>query len=183
MTENKQHPTDLVALVIGDLSQKGYLCFVPISQHNISFDFVVYANEKFSRIKVQYSKDGNIRGGLTPTCGFDYFGIYLTSVDRLIYPSIEFKYQKIYTQKPPYGLYYWYEDFFDLTDATDEINLLRESDQAIKNKTRPERRKVERPNEGILKGQIRALGYTGTGRIYGVSDNAIRKWENSINND
>lgn len=38
------------------------------------------------------------------------------------------------------------------------------------------RRKVERPTEEILLSQIRELGFCGTARIYGVSDNAIRKW-------
>jgi very-short-patch-repair endonuclease len=37
-------------------------------------------------------------------------------------------------------------------------------------------RKVERPDIEILKIDIKNLGYTGTGRKYGVSDNAIRKW-------
>jgi hypothetical protein len=41
---------------------------------------------------------------------------------------------------------------------------------------RPERRKVERPPYEQLLGEIAALGYSGTGRKYGVSDNAVRKW-------
>jgi hypothetical protein len=40
----------------------------------------------------------------------------------------------------------------------------------------PERRKVERPPYEQLLGEIAALGYSGTGRKYGVSDNAVRKW-------
>lgn len=39
------------------------------------------------------------------------------------------------------------------------------------------KRKVEeRPTIEILKKEINELGYCGTGRKYGVSDNAIRKW-------
>jgi len=37
-------------------------------------------------------------------------------------------------------------------------------------------RKVERPEYEILKNEIEKLGYSATGRKYGVSDNAIRKW-------
>jgi hypothetical protein len=37
-------------------------------------------------------------------------------------------------------------------------------------------RKVERPNKDILLADIAELGYSGTGRKYGVSDNSIRKW-------
>lgn len=38
------------------------------------------------------------------------------------------------------------------------------------------KRTVERPEFSILLKQIEEFGYKGTGRIYGVSDNAIRKW-------
>lgn len=39
------------------------------------------------------------------------------------------------------------------------------------------RRKIKnRPNKEIILKQINELGYCGTGRLYGVSDNAIRKW-------
>jgi hypothetical protein len=41
---------------------------------------------------------------------------------------------------------------------------------------RPERRKVTRPPYTHLLREVSALGYAGTGRRYGVSDNAIRKW-------
>jgi hypothetical protein len=38
-------------------------------------------------------------------------------------------------------------------------------------------RKVkDRPSREVLCEQVAALGYLGTGRLYGVSDNAIRKW-------
>ncbi len=37
-------------------------------------------------------------------------------------------------------------------------------------------RKVERPDIAQLKNDIEELGYSGTGRKYNVSDNAIRKW-------
>ena len=33
-----------------------------------------------------------------------------------------------------------------------------------------------RPHNEILKADIQSLGYRGTGRKYGVSDNTIRKW-------
>lgn len=40
------------------------------------------------------------------------------------------------------------------------------------------KRKVERPPYKILIDEINELGYKATGRKYGVSDNAIRKWKN-----
>jgi len=38
-------------------------------------------------------------------------------------------------------------------------------------------RKVQRPIYDVLKCDIGQLGYSATGRKYGVSDNAVRKWE------
>lgn len=37
-------------------------------------------------------------------------------------------------------------------------------------------RKVKRPSHEQLLNEVKELGYLGTGRKYGVSDNAIRKW-------
>jgi hypothetical protein len=45
---------------------------------------------------------------------------------------------------------------------------------------RKQSRKVERPSLDQLKIDIENLGYSGTGRKYGVSDNSIRKWIKSI---
>lgn len=42
-------------------------------------------------------------------------------------------------------------------------------------------RKVTRPSMDILLEQIKTLGYVKTGKIYGVSDNSIRKWVKSFN--
>jgi hypothetical protein len=39
-----------------------------------------------------------------------------------------------------------------------------------------ERRKVERPSIEQLKKEVEEFGYSATGRKYGVSDNAVRKW-------
>jgi len=44
-----------------------------------------------------------------------------------------------------------------------------------------EQRRVVRPKIGQLKKDIEVLGYVGTGKKYGVSDNAIRKWIENYN--
>jgi hypothetical protein len=43
----------------------------------------------------------------------------------------------------------------------------------------PKLRRVERPPYPQLMREIQALGYVGTGRRHGVSDNAVRKWVRS----
>jgi hypothetical protein len=42
-------------------------------------------------------------------------------------------------------------------------------------------RKVERPSLKILEEQVDKIGYVATGRLYNVSDNAIRNWINNYN--
>ena len=41
---------------------------------------------------------------------------------------------------------------------------------------RPELRRVERPPLDQLRREVALYGYRGTGRLYGVTDNAVRKW-------
>jgi hypothetical protein len=41
---------------------------------------------------------------------------------------------------------------------------------------RPAQRRVERPPAAQLRDDVEQLGWVGTGRKYGVSDNAVRKW-------
>lgn len=51
------------------------------------------------------------------------------------------------------------------------------ANKRIKVKVKKERpRKVERPNIDTLLNEVKQIGYSATGRKYGVSDNAIRKW-------
>jgi len=45
------------------------------------------------------------------------------------------------------------------------------------NESKIKKRKVKRPSYNQLLMEIEELGYSGTGRKYGVSDNAIRKWK------
>ena len=56
---------------------------------------------------------------------------------------------------------------------------LKKEEKKIKKrdyKPRIEKRKVIRPDKEIILKDVEELGYSATGRKYGVSDNAIRKW-------
>jgi hypothetical protein len=55
--------------------------------------------------------------------------------------------------------------------SKEKINKLRNSQ-----KVSMSQRKVMRPPHEQLQNEINELGFTGTGKKYGVSDNAIRKW-------
>jgi len=55
-------------------------------------------------------------------------------------------------------------------------NIKLKESKKCKNCSFKTRRKIERPNIEILLEDVKELGYRGTGKKYGVSDNCIRKW-------
>ncbi len=62
---------------------------------------------------------------------------------------------------------------------TETINLERENNNGLTIKEIDKnllQRRVERPPYEQLKQEIKELGYVGTGKKYGVSDNGIRRW-------
>ncbi len=174
-----------------DLTLKGYNIFLPISEH-LPFDFIAYKDGKCYRMQAKYTSGGQVKN--TTYSGdksvnhyndddFDYYAAYLPEVDKCIYPSIKFagaafRCTKCNSATP----FYWYEDFLDFTDYAEKKNyrdmgwtidiLISEN---IVNRTM-KRRKVERPPlEEIIK-LVEEKGYSETGRMFGVSDNAVRKW-------
>lgn len=58
----------------------------------------------------------------------------------------------------------------------EKIKIVKEKKNRNSEKISLSQRKVMRPEYNILKKEIKELGFTGTGKKYGVSDNAIRKW-------
>ena len=174
-----------------DLTLKGYNIFLPISEH-LPFDFIAYKDGKCFRMQAKYSSGGKVNNSTysgnktTKHYGsddFDYYAVYLPEIDQCIYPSIiyagaVFRFTKCNSATP----FYWYEDFLEFTDNAKKknyrdmnwtIDIL--STENILNK-HLKRRKVERPPlEEIIK-LVEEKGYSETGRMYGVSDNAVRKW-------
>jgi hypothetical protein len=179
---------ELAKLIITtDLIKKGYTPFVSTASNQLPFDIIAYKDQKYHTIHARYFID-NLISPKTESRGFDYYGLYLPNLNIVIYPAYKFTGIKIYSNNNNEDEYFWYEDFLNFTNEAAKRNNIRRSigisgysgDATLESPNIPKRinnRKVERPNRGVLIGQIRALGYTGTGRIYGVSDNAIRKWE------
>ncbi len=57
-----------------------------------------------------------------------------------------------------------------------DISLLSKSGLCNPCASKRRRKTAERPPQEELKRLVAAIGYTGVGRIFGVSDNAVRKW-------
>jgi Zn finger protein HypA/HybF involved in hydrogenase expression len=66
------------------------------------------------------------------------------------------------------------------TDTFAGKKMKKEKKQTTNLNSYVNRRKVERPPLNQLLNEIMEMGYSGTGRKYGVSDNAIRKWLTSF---
>jgi len=64
------------------------------------------------------------------------------------------------------------ENGFNIGDNVDFTKVLTNNRKTQFEK----RRKVERPPYEQLIKNVNEIGYKGTGRKYGVSDNSIRKW-------
>lgn len=59
------------------------------------------------------------------------------------------------------------------------MKILKHSKMCLKcfnKQDKSQTRKVKRPNYDVILDDVKRLGYCGTGRKYGVSDNSIRKW-------
>jgi hypothetical protein len=143
-------------------------------------------------MQAKYSTSGNVNKTTYSGDGtknyykeddFDYYAVYLPEIDLCIYPSIKyagahFRFSKCNSATP----FYWYEDFIDFTDNAQKKNyrdmgwtidvLMSEN---IVNRTM-KRRKVERPPLDEIIKLVEEKGYSETGRMFGVSDNAVRKW-------
>lgn len=61
-------------------------------------------------------------------------------------------------------------------DSCECGNLKLKNSKTCENCFHTNRRKVERPSVDQLLKEVEEVGYSATGRKYGVSDNAIRKW-------
>lgn len=55
----------------------------------------------------------------------------------------------------------------------------KEQSRRVKNKTAPESRSAVKPSKELLEEQISTMPMTVVGKLYGVSDNAVRKWAKS----
>lgn len=177
---------------IADLTQKGYNIFIPLFDH-LRYDLVVEKKSILYRIQVKYSasnqatsktnwadKNGNHKS-LYEDNDFDYYALYIPSVDAVIYPSIKFKgcsfADKIPNSATPF---YWYKDFLDFTDLAQKrtykefgISLTRDIKENIKN------RKVVRPSKEELYKLIWEKPTVILAKNFGVSDKAIEKWVKS----
>jgi hypothetical protein len=176
--------------IMSALFLKGYFPFVPISEYNLPFDLLVASKTgRVIRIQAKYSATGvlykgTIRHGKMKAYSsddFDYYGVYLPTVDEVVFPSISFRGKKLATtiRKSANG-FYWYKDFLDFTDSATK-RTCKEFGQDVgwKNCKYPERnshRRNPKPQKEELAVLLWKFSMTKLAKQYGVSDSCINKW-------
>lgn len=189
--------------VIADLTEKGYFVSLPISEH-LPYDLIIDDGECLKKLQSKYRKSGIVnnktyystKNGLFVNAyngnDFDVYGIYIPSVDKCVYvPNFSEKRVSITIRfnLPKSNIpFHWWEDFKNpniielpsMRTLTDFGGEVKNKHLGLRKQNLNNRRVKERPTLEVLKHEIEEYGYVGTGKKYGVSDNAIRKWEQSM---
>lgn len=183
-----------------DLTEKGFSCYLPVSEH-MPVDLIVISqdNPHPIRIQVKYSSDGFIKSKTTwadkngthtkkySENDFDYFAIYLPEIDRVIYPSIKYRGCTIRTSLPKITCeYYFWEDFISFTDLVVKKRKIQRELPKPFIKARIKHNNVKKkhskkPSKNELKKLIWQHPMTKLGEMFNVSDVAVAKWIKSYN--
>jgi len=174
-----------------DLTKKGYTVLRPVTAEDLGYDLVIEKDVNFQRVQVKYSQNGQIhrrkRSGKTTRDydkrDADIFAVYLPEPDVVIYLPISFIGHQIrWTLTNTSTRFWWYEDFLDLPRQEPQT---RNSKELKRNHKVTRKRPIMVPNEdlpprGELKSQIWTMPMIRVGELYGVSDNAVRKWAKKL---
>lgn len=180
------------AKVISDLTEKGYIVYTPIVCEHSRFDMIAVKDNNLFRIQVKYSSTGNIsntqvwndKHGSHKTKysldEFDYYAIYLSDLNKVIYPNIKFGGAKIATEISNSATpFYWWEDFLEFTNEAKK-KTFRDFGISLtssgKGKTRTEFRKVVWPTKEVLEVLLWEKPTYLVAKDFGVSDKAVEKW-------
>lgn len=196
MTHHTKDKGDIaVALVIADLTVKGYTCFTPIMSEHLPFDIIAYKYKESKRIQVKYSSSGEIpaRTSWSDKNGshvryydendFDYYAIYSPQLNKIMYPSIKYR-GKIISYAIPNSAnkFNWYNDFLEFTDENTKrtykefgVTLIRKETETVK-AYHIRSRKTERPSKEELNKLLWEKPTTHIAKDFKVSDVTISSW-------
>lgn len=182
----KQAGAIALAKVLSDLTLKGYSCLLPVSDIN-RYDLVVDTGCRLFKIQVKYTTSGNVVNGTCystkkgvnkikyNTGDFDYYAIYLATIDKVIYPSIAFKGSKIATTIPDSWVrFYWWEDFTKFTDSTNKRSIREFNKLPTNSRILPQPTKITWPSDVELTKLVWEKPLTILAKELGVSNTAIK---------
>lgn len=182
--------------IIADLTLKGFQIFLPISEQK-DFDLIAFKDGETYRIQCKYSSigflqakkdwkgaDGKSKTRKYPDDAFDFYALYLPDIDRCVYPSIDFRGCRIASVIPNSSTpFYWWEDFLNFTTKAKKrnwkefgIELKPTQTQKVKAAHKRKRKIKNRPSKKELKRLLETNSMRAVGKMFGVSDNGVRKW-------
>jgi len=185
------------AMALADLTLKGYICFTPTVSEHLPFDLIAYKDGKCLRIQAKYNSNRKIRNKTSwadkhgshykyyNKNDFDYYALYIPSINKVLYPNISFGGNSIAVEPPKSGVaVYWWEDFLDFTDKAErktwrdfpEIESLTKTMTKKAMEAHINHRKVKRPSKEELNQLIWSKPMIELSKELGVSDRAIAKW-------
>ena len=199
MTHHTKDKGDIAATqAIADLTKKGYSILTPTVSEHLPFDFVAFKDNKFYKMQAKYSSDGtlsnrtswNDKNGnhikIYSEKDFDYYAVYLPTVNVVVYPSIKFGGATITCKVPNSATpFYWYENFLTFTDKAKKLTYNDFGATITFNKTEKmeqahfKKRKVLRPTKEELEKLLWEKPTSQLAEEFGVSDKAIEKWAKS----
>lgn len=181
--------------IISDLTKKGYFISLPISEH-LPYDLISDKGGVLKRIQTKYSEraiisyqqsymiaNGNVIINHYKKDDFELYGLYIPDKDVCVYVPNIIKSIKIRTTLPrTYALFYWWEDFLnpEIKELPKKRSIKEFLDRPLISRN-SKRKVLNRPSPEELKKLLEETNYSAVGRIYGVSDNAVRKWAKSYN--
>lgn len=197
--ENKMKGDIGAIQVIADLVKKGYVIFTPVVCESLPFDIIAYKDGVTKRIQCKYSSNGDIAGETSWTDkngshkrkysddDFDYYGVFLPSIDKIVYPSVKFRGITIATEvRNSPTPFYWWEDFTDFTDEANKKTYKdfgKEITKSLTEESRYKTRKVVRPSKEELTSLLWEMPTIKVAARFGVSDKAVEKWAKSYGVD
>jgi hypothetical protein len=176
--------------VIADLVKKGYVLFTPVVCESLPFDVIAYKDGVSLRIQCKYSSNGNVSSETSWTdkngshkrpysdSDFDYYGIYLPDIDKVVYPSVKLRGIRIAAEvRNSAAKFYWWEDFKEFTDFASKKSY-KDFGYELTSSGREQlnRRKVIRPSKEELSKLLWQMPTQKLATQFGVSDKAIEKW-------
>ena len=171
--------------IMADLAEKGWSCFLPVSEH-LAVDLIatkrtVSGSDKIIRIQAKYAgsdtiskRTNNVRYDPTE---FDYFAVYMASVDAVVYLKSEWSTSVIATEfRKGFTGFYWWEDFRKIQKHCPVKRTYADFGYTPTADTcRQQTSKIEWPDDDRLQRLILKHPLTLLGKRLGVSDTAIRK--------
>lgn len=161
----KQHHTkyfgDLGLIkVMADLTEKGWLCFLPVAEH-LAVDLIAIKRrrdntDRILRIQAKYNSGEELKrasNGIKYTNDdFDYYAIYLSTVNAVIYVKSDWTCSVFATSlRKGYTGFFWWKDFTKIKSkcpakrTTVELGAIPTADTS-----RKPRYKIEWPNDTKL---------------------------------